>query len=75
MSAATYPTQDDYIKLEKLGEGTYGVVYKAKHRKTSKVSCFGGQAIIITTRRHLSHHLPPPPPALASPSPPRHKPS
>jgi len=37
MSAATYPTQDDYIKLEKLGEGTYGVVYKARHRKTNKV--------------------------------------
>uniref|UniRef100_A0A8C4QZQ9 Cyclin dependent kinase 1 n=1 Tax=Eptatretus burgeri TaxID=7764 RepID=A0A8C4QZQ9_EPTBU len=25
---------DDYIKIEKLGEGTYGVVYKGKHKKT-----------------------------------------
>jgi len=27
---------DDYIRIEKLGEGTYGVVYKAKNRKTGK---------------------------------------
>ncbi|XP_068211351.1 cyclin-dependent kinase 1 isoform X1 [Palaemon carinicauda] len=27
---------DDYIRIEKLGEGTYGVVYKAKSRKTGK---------------------------------------
>ena len=37
-SATVHPTQDDYIKLEKLGEGTYGVVYKARHRKTNKVT-------------------------------------
>lgn len=28
---------DDYIKVEKIGEGTYGVVYKGRHRKTDKV--------------------------------------
>jgi serine/threonine protein kinase len=27
---------DDYEKLEKLGEGTYGVVYKARNRKTGR---------------------------------------
>ena len=27
---------DDYQRIEKLGEGTYGVVYKAKHKKTGK---------------------------------------
>ncbi|CAG0920769.1 unnamed protein product [Notodromas monacha] len=28
---------DDYLKLEKLGEGTYGVVYKARHKTTGKI--------------------------------------
>jgi len=28
------PDMDDYLKIEKIGEGTYGVVYKAKNRKT-----------------------------------------
>jgi len=27
---------EDYQRIEKLGEGTYGVVYKAKHKKTGK---------------------------------------
>ena len=26
-----------YQKLEKIGEGTYGVVYKAKHRDTRTI--------------------------------------
>lgn len=26
-----------YLKLEKLGEGTYGVVYKAKERTTDRI--------------------------------------
>jgi len=26
-----------YEKLEKLGEGTYGVVYKAKHKQTGEI--------------------------------------
>ena len=28
---------DRYIKLEKVGEGTYGVVYKAKDRETNEI--------------------------------------
>lgn len=28
---------DAYEKLEKLGEGTYGVVYKAKHKQTGEI--------------------------------------
>lgn len=27
---------DDYVKIEKIGEGTYGVVYKARNKKTNK---------------------------------------
>ena len=29
---------DKYIKLDKLGEGTYGLVYKAKNAETGEVS-------------------------------------
>ena len=29
-------TTDDYIKVEKIGEGTYGVVYKAKDKRTGE---------------------------------------
>lgn len=35
ISAAIKMT-DDYVKLEKIGEGTYGVVYKARNKKTGK---------------------------------------
>ncbi|XP_060624926.1 cyclin-dependent kinase 1 [Anolis sagrei] len=28
---------DEYTKIEKIGEGTYGVVYKGKHKATGKV--------------------------------------
>lgn len=27
---------EDYVKIEKIGEGTYGVVYKARNKKTGK---------------------------------------
>jgi cyclin-dependent kinase 1 len=30
-------TLDDFMKLEKIGEGTYGVVYKARHKKTNRL--------------------------------------
>jgi len=29
---------DRYMKMDKLGEGTYGVVYKAKDRQTGEVN-------------------------------------
>ncbi|XP_043912330.1 cyclin-dependent kinase 1 [Protopterus annectens] len=28
---------DDYVKIEKIGEGTYGVVYKGRHKATGQV--------------------------------------
>jgi cyclin-dependent kinase len=28
---------EKYIKLDKIGEGTYGIVYKGKNRKTGEV--------------------------------------
>ncbi len=28
---------EDYIKLEKIGEGTYGVVFKGKYKKTGEI--------------------------------------
>ena len=28
---------EEYVRIEKLGEGTYGVVYKAKNKKTGKL--------------------------------------
>lgn len=28
---------DEYEKIEKVGEGTYGVVYKARHKKSNKI--------------------------------------
>lgn len=27
----------DFLKIEKIGEGTYGVVYKAKNKKTGEL--------------------------------------
>ncbi|KAG8197973.1 hypothetical protein JTE90_029368 [Oedothorax gibbosus] len=30
-------SMENYMKVEKIGEGTYGVVYKGKHKKTGKV--------------------------------------
>jgi serine/threonine protein kinase len=29
---------DKYVKLDKLGEGTYGLVYKARNSETGEVS-------------------------------------
>uniref|UniRef100_UPI00398F21DE cyclin-dependent kinase 1 n=1 Tax=Pristiophorus japonicus TaxID=55135 RepID=UPI00398F21DE len=28
---------DDYVKIEKIGEGTYGVVYKGRHKTTQQI--------------------------------------
>lgn len=28
---------EDFVRIEKIGEGTYGVVYKGRHKKTGKI--------------------------------------
>jgi serine/threonine protein kinase len=38
MQATTSTNVDRYEKMEKLGEGTYGVVYKAKDKNTGEVN-------------------------------------
>ena len=34
---ATYSGMDRYVKIEKIGEGTYGVVYTAQDKKTNGI--------------------------------------
>nr|KAG5714827.1 hypothetical protein BaRGS_000315 [Batillaria attramentaria] len=36
-AALEIPAMDDYVKIEKIGEGTYGVVYKGRHKKTNRM--------------------------------------
>jgi cyclin-dependent kinase 1 len=31
---------EDFVKLEKIGEGTYGVVFKGKNKKTGEIVRF-----------------------------------
>ena len=38
MQATTSTNVDRYQKMDKLGEGTYGVVYKAKDKVTGEVN-------------------------------------
>ena len=40
MQATTSSNVDRYTKMDKLGEGTYGVVYKAKDKITGEVTNF-----------------------------------
>lgn len=40
MQATTSSNVDRYEKMEKLGEGTYGVVYKARDKNTGEVRAF-----------------------------------
>ena len=28
---------DDYVKIEKIGEGTYGVVFKGRHKSSGEM--------------------------------------
>lgn len=37
-ATTTSSNVDRYEKMEKLGEGTYGVVYKARDKNTGEVS-------------------------------------
>ncbi|VDM77972.1 unnamed protein product, partial [Strongylus vulgaris] len=52
---------DDYVKLDKVGEGTYGVVYKAEHKETHQLVAikkirleFEDEGIPATALREIS---------------------
>lgn len=36
-SESSVEVMDNFVKIEKIGEGTYGVVYKAKDKLTGKL--------------------------------------
>lgn len=40
MQATTSTNVDRYEKMDKLGEGTYGVVYKARDKVTGEVKYY-----------------------------------
>jgi cyclin-dependent kinase len=44
---------DNYEKLEKIGEGTYGKVYKARDRTTSKLVALKKTRLEVRGRRRL----------------------
>ena len=37
MSAQSGAKMEDFLKIEKIGEGTYGVVFKGKNKKTGEI--------------------------------------
>lgn len=47
MQATTSSNVDRYEKMDKLGEGTYGVVYKAKDRQTGEVTISFSKIILF----------------------------
>lgn len=47
MQATTSTNVDRYEKMDKLGEGTYGVVYKARDKVTGEVN---------KTHKFISHY-------------------
>lgn len=63
-------SQDQYEKLEKIGEGTYGKVYKARDKNTGKIVALKKTRLEVCSAP-LHARAPPkpnwPPPALLSP--------
>ena len=37
MSSQSGAKMEDFVKIEKIGEGTYGVVFKGKNKKTGEI--------------------------------------
>ena len=55
------PKVEDYLKIEKIGEGTYGVVFKGKHKKTNEIVAMKkirldneSEGVPYTTMREIS---------------------
>ena len=59
MQATTSSNVDRYEKMEKLGEGTYGVVYKARDKNTGEVSSL----VRVVASLGMNSHIPPAHPA------------
>ncbi len=50
---------DQYLKLEKIGEGTYGKVYKAKEKNTGRLVALKKTRLEVRSRagEHKTRHL------------------
>ena len=41
---------EDFIKIEKIGEGTYGVVFKGKNKKTGEIGMLPAFCVFVQIR-------------------------
>uniref|UniRef100_A0A3P9CQV8 non-specific serine/threonine protein kinase n=1 Tax=Maylandia zebra TaxID=106582 RepID=A0A3P9CQV8_9CICH len=46
---------EDYLKIEKIGEGTYGVVYKGKQKATGQIVAMKKIRLEVSLLQELKH--------------------